>query len=152
MLYGCETHTDDTSRPLRRFIFAVCKAFLASDGGRRYHAHVELFEKAGIIPADHLLFQRQLRWLAHVTRMSDKLTTGCPGGCSMVSLQWVNVQLAVHGSASSTVSKRTCISVTSNQMISRLWQVIGMCGGLCVRRWSQQPQERLDHCLRSVTC
>ena len=33
--------------------------------------HTELFEKAGITPAEHLLLQRQLRWLRHVIRMPD---------------------------------------------------------------------------------
>ena len=33
--------------------------------------HTELFEKAGITPAEHLLLQRQLRWLGHVIRMPD---------------------------------------------------------------------------------
>jgi len=32
--------------------------------------HTELFEKAGITPAEHLLL-RQLRWLGHVIRMPD---------------------------------------------------------------------------------
>ena len=34
-------------------------------------AHTELSEKAGITPAEHLLLQRQLRWLGHVIRMPD---------------------------------------------------------------------------------
>jgi len=33
--------------------------------------HTELFEKAGITPAEHLLLQRQLHWLGHVIRMPD---------------------------------------------------------------------------------
>ena len=65
MLYGCETWTsiDDTSRPSRHFTSAVCKASLASDGGRKYHTLSS--------SAEHLLLERQLRWLGHVIGMPD---------------------------------------------------------------------------------
>ena len=72
MLYSCETWT-----LYRRHIKAF-EAFhihsLQSILGIRWWQkipHTELFEKAGITPAEHLLLQKQLRWLGHVIRMPD---------------------------------------------------------------------------------
>jgi len=55
--------TNVTSTPLRHFIFAVYRASLVS--------HVQLFDKATINPAKHLLFQMQLHWFGHVIQMPE---------------------------------------------------------------------------------
>ena len=72
MLYSCETWT-----LYRRHIEAF-EAFhirsLQSILGIRWWQkipHTELFEKVGLTPAEHLLLQKQLRWLRHVIRMPD---------------------------------------------------------------------------------
>jgi len=72
MLYGCEAWT-----PYRRHIKAL-QAFRIRSlqiilGIRLWQKvpNVELFEKAAIIPAEHSLLQRQLRWLGYVIRMSE---------------------------------------------------------------------------------
>ena len=61
---------DDTSRPLRLSIFAAYRLCLVSAGGRKYH--MLSCSRRPILPrVEHLLVQRQLRWLGHVIRLPD---------------------------------------------------------------------------------
>jgi len=66
---GCETWT-----LYRRHIKAFEDVHIRSLQSIRWWQkipHIELFEKAGITPAGHLLLQKQLRWLGHAIRMPD---------------------------------------------------------------------------------
>jgi len=72
MLYGCEAWTL-YRRHIKAFEAFHIRSLQSILGIRWWQKipHTELFEKAGITPAEHLLLQRQLRWLGHVIRMPD---------------------------------------------------------------------------------
>jgi len=74
MLYGCETYGPSIDRRHIKAFKAFHIRSLQSILGIRWWQkipHIELFEKVGITPAEHLLLQKQLRWLGHVIRMPD---------------------------------------------------------------------------------
>jgi len=58
-----------TSRLLRISMFVVFRPSLVSAGCRKYHTVI--FSKTEITPVEHLLAQRQLRWLGHLIRLPD---------------------------------------------------------------------------------
>jgi len=72
MLYSCETWTL-YQRHIKAFEAFHIRSLQSILGIRWWQKipHPELFEKAGLTPAEHLLHQRQLRWLGHVIRMPD---------------------------------------------------------------------------------
>ena len=72
VMYGCETRTL-YRRHIKAFEAFQIRSLQSIHGIRWWQKipHTELFEKAGITPAEHLLLQRQLRWLGHVIRMPD---------------------------------------------------------------------------------
>jgi len=72
MLYGCEAWTL-YRRHINAFEEFHIRSLQSILGIRWWQKipHTELFEQAGITPAEHLLLQRQLRWLGHVIRMPD---------------------------------------------------------------------------------
>jgi len=71
MLYGCKTWTF-YRRHIKAFEAFHIRSLQSILGIRWWQKipHTELFEKAGITPAEHLLLQKQLRWLGHI-RMPD---------------------------------------------------------------------------------
>ena len=72
LLNGCEAWT-----PYRRHIKTLeafhirCLQTILDVRWWQKVSHVELFSKANITPVEHLLVQRQLRWLGHVIRLPD---------------------------------------------------------------------------------
>jgi len=72
MLYGCETWTV-YRRHIKAFEALHIRSLQSILGIRWWQKipHTELFEKAGITATEHLLLQKQLRWLGHVIRMPD---------------------------------------------------------------------------------
>jgi len=72
MLYGCETWTL-YRRHIKAFETFHIRSLQSILGIRWWQKipHTQLFEKAGITPAEHLLLQRQLHWLGHVITMPD---------------------------------------------------------------------------------
>ena len=72
MLHGCETWTL-YRRHIKAFEAFHIRSLKSILGIRWWQKipHTELFEKAGITPAEYLLLQKQMRWLGHVIRTPD---------------------------------------------------------------------------------
>ena len=72
MLYGCEAWTlyRRNIKTFEAFHIRSLKSILGIRWWQKI-AYTELLEESGITPAEHLLPQRQLRWLGHVIRMPD---------------------------------------------------------------------------------
>jgi len=72
LLYGCEAWTlyRRHIKALEAFHFRSLQSIL---GVRWWHKvpHTELLKRSVTTPVEHLLLQRQLRWLGHVTRMPE---------------------------------------------------------------------------------
>ena len=72
LLYGCEGRTSYRRhiKALEAFHIRSLQAVLGIRWWQKV-PHTEMFSKAAITPVEHLLVQRQLRWLGHVIRMSS---------------------------------------------------------------------------------
>ena len=130
MLYGSETWTL-YRRHIKAFEAFHIRSLQSILGIRWWQkiSHTELFDKAGITPAEHFSSKNNCDGWG---MLSECLTTGCLGGCSTASSLRDSVQLVVQRNASSTTSKQISSSATLSQVTWRLRQATGIYGKLSV--------------------